>query len=143
MSLFSPRLPGPMLALLRFMTGTLLVVFHGWGKINAAYAHLVEGTEWRFTQVVDNIGFPTPGFFALAATLAEFLGGILLAIGLYTRQAALVIALTMAVAVFRHVTTDMRFELAALYLVLGLVFFLGPSTSFSVDGKMGARRSAS
>lgn len=143
MSLFSARFPGPLLALLRVATGTLLAVFHGWGKINAASAHFFGGGEWRFIQVLDDIGFPVPILFAVAATLAEFLGGVLLAIGLFTRQSALAIAITMAVAVYRHVTTDMRFELAALYLVLSLVFFLGPSTLFSLDGRIGTRQTHS
>jgi putative oxidoreductase len=143
MLMLGARFPGPVLALLRFATGALLVAFHGWGKIYAAYAHLVQGGEWRFVQVVGDLGFPVAGFFAIAATLAEFLGGILLAIGLFTRQAALAIAVTMAFAVYHHITSDMRFELAGLYLVLSLAFFLGPSTAFSIDGKLGTRRGAS
>jgi putative oxidoreductase len=143
MSFFSPRFPGPILAFLRFATGTMLVVFHGWGKVNAAYAHLIQGSEWGFMRLVENLGFSLPGFFALAATFAEFFGGILLAIGLFTRQAALAIAITMTVATYRHLTGDMRFELAALYLVLSLVFFLGPSTPFSVDGTIGKRDAGS
>lgn len=143
MSLFSARFPGPLLALLRFSTGALLVIFHGWGKVNAASRHFIEGSEWRLVQVVADIGLPMATLFAIAATLAEFLGGILLAIGLFTRQSAFAIAVTMAVAVYRHLATDLRFELATLYLVLSLVFFLGPSTPFSVDGKIGALRSQS
>ncbi|MBE0557907.1 MAG: DoxX family protein [Proteobacteria bacterium] len=136
-------LPGPVLALLRFASGSLLALFHGWGKMNAAYAHFIDGDDWRFIQVVGDIGFPVPAFFAVAATMAVFLGGILLALGLFTRQAALAIAVTMAVAVVHHLTTDMRFELAALYLALSLVFFLGPTTPFSVDEKIASRHEQS
>jgi putative oxidoreductase len=118
MSIFNARFPGPLLALLRFSSGALLVFFHGWG----------------------NIGFPLPTLFALAATLAEFLGGILLAIGLFTRQAAAALTVSMAVAVYYHLSSDMRFELAALYLAISLAFCLGPATPFSADGMLQKRQ---
>ncbi len=143
MSLFSPRFPGAALAILRIATGIFLAFFHGWGKINAAYAFFTQGAPWRFTQVVADIGFPLPVLFATAASLAEFFGGILLALGLYTRQAALAVSITMGVAVFRHATTDLRIELAALYLILGLVFFVGPATPFAVDSTLPSRRARS
>jgi putative oxidoreductase len=140
MSLFNARFPGPLLALLRFSSGALLVFFHGWGKANDAYGYLLHGGEWPLKLVAGNIGFPLPTLFALAATLAEFLGGILLAIGLFTRQAAAALTVSMAVAVYYHLSSDMRFELAALYLAISLAFCLGPATPFSADGMLQKRQ---
>lgn len=55
--------------------------------------------DW-FVDQVAGIGFPTPELFAFLASLAEFAGGLLLAIGLLTRSAALSLAITMGVAAF-------------------------------------------
>jgi len=54
-------------------------------------------------QGVANLGFPAPALFAWAAALAEFLGGLLVFLGLGTRVAAAFAAFTMVVAGFaRH-----------------------------------------
>ena len=55
--------------------------------------------EW-FVEQVAGLGFPAPAFFALLAALAEFAGGLLLAAGLFTRPAAIVLAFTIGVAAF-------------------------------------------
>jgi putative oxidoreductase len=139
-SLLNARFPGPVLALLRFSTGALLASYHGWGKIYAAYAHFATGSEWPFIRFVATLGLPAPTFFALAASLTEFLGGILVAIGLFTRAAALSIVVEMSVALYYHFTTGSGFELAALYFTLNLAFLFGSPTSFSLDDKIGSLR---
>ncbi|MEM7386869.1 MAG: DoxX family protein, partial [Verrucomicrobiota bacterium] len=55
--------------------------------------------DW-FIEQVSGLGFPLPGLFAFLAALAEFAGGILLAIGLFTRPAAFFLAVTIGVAAF-------------------------------------------
>jgi putative oxidoreductase len=81
------------------LTGLLLSLGHGWGKV----ASLSSGGGGRFVQAVADLGFPLPGLFAWAAALAEFLGGLCVALGLGTRVAAGFAAFTMAVAAFlRH-----------------------------------------
>ena len=55
--------------------------------------------EW-FVQQVAGLGFPAPAFFALLAALSEFAGGVLLAVGLFTRPAAIGLAFTIGVAAF-------------------------------------------
>lgn len=123
------------LFLVRVCAGGMLAAFHGWAKVSSAYALLVHDREWRFVQTVAGLGFPLPTLFATAAALAEFLGGVLLALGLWTRWAAGAIAITMLVAVYRHLTTDWRFELAALYLVIALLFVLSDPGRWALDAR--------
>jgi putative oxidoreductase len=86
------------LLLLR-LTGIGLAVGHGWGKIYA----LATGGGDRFISGVAALGFPLPALFAWAAALAEFGGGLALALGIGTRVAAAFAAFTMFVAAFiRH-----------------------------------------
>ena len=81
------------------LTGLLLALGHGWGKV----VSLSSGGGDRLVQSVAELGFPLPGLFAWAAALAEFLGGLCVALGLGTRVAAGFAAFTMAVAAFgRH-----------------------------------------
>ena len=71
---------------------------HGWGKL----VGLMVGQS-RFAEGVAALGFPAPGAFAWAAALSEFVGGLCVALGLGTRFAAGLAAITMAVAAFgRH-----------------------------------------
>lgn len=116
-----------------------MAAFHGWGKVKSAYALLLHDQEWRFVQTVASLGFPFPMFFAMAAAIAEFFGGLLLAVGFLTRWAAGLIAITMLVAVYRHLTTDWRFELAALYLVIALLFLFGDPGRWALDTRLRLR----
>jgi putative oxidoreductase len=77
------------------LPGLTLAVMHGWGKV----AGLAVGQS-RFAEGVAALGFPAPLAFAWAAALAEFVGGIFVALGLGTRFAAGFAAITMAVAAF-------------------------------------------
>ena len=77
------------------LAGLYLAVAHGWGKI----VGLASG-ETRFLEGVARIGFPMPLAFAWAAALSEFLGGLTIALGLFTRWAAPFAAFTMCVAAF-------------------------------------------
>jgi putative oxidoreductase len=125
------------LAAARIVTGALMFWNNGLGKAVAAWNHLVNGTEWKLVEVVGQMGFPRPLWFALAAAAAESVGALLLALGVYTRYAALALSVTMAVAVYRHLTTDYRFETAALYLLLGVIFVFNDRLPLSV---MASRR---
>ncbi len=120
-------------SLLRFASGLMLVYFHGLGKVKGAFGYFIGGNEWKFIDTVKSIGLPAPGLFALAATVSEFLGGILLAIGLFTRYSAFFVAFTMAVAIYKHLTTDLRFELAGLYFLIALVFIFKGGEGLSLD----------
>ncbi len=66
-------------------------IVHGWGK--------VFGGMDGFTQFVASLNVPSPALMAWAAALAEFGGGVLLALGLATRLAALGHMCVMAIAI--------------------------------------------
>jgi putative oxidoreductase len=86
------------LLLLR-LVGLALAFEHGWGKLTA----LATGEGGRFIQGTGALGFPMPGFFAWAAALAEFAGGLAVGLGIGTRVGAVFAAFTMGVAAFlRH-----------------------------------------
>lgn len=81
------------------LSGLGLALVHGYGKVVA----LSTGNGDRFIAGVGSLGFPLPGLFAWAAALAEFLGGLCVALGLGTRVAASFAGVTMFVAAFvRH-----------------------------------------
>jgi putative oxidoreductase len=77
--------------LLRVIVG-IVAVLHGWPKLKSLSP---------FIERVAKLGLPFPAAFATAAALSEFLGGILLLVGLFTRYAALCFGCTMAMAVFK------------------------------------------
>jgi putative oxidoreductase len=139
------------------LTGFGLALVHGLPKVTG----LATGAS-PMAEGVARLGFPMPTAFAWAAALAEFLGGLLVAVGLFTRVGAALAAVTMFVAAFlrhhafgqllvslklRYVTEDTlkgwgNPELALLYLaVLLAVLIMGPGRiAFdSVVGKRGRR----
>ena len=103
------------------ISGAFLAV-HGWGKVTAG----LDSSTWGFVDSVRGLGFPAPLLFAWMAALAEFVGGIAVAAGIYTRVAALAAAGTMFVAAFMAHGSDpfAKKEMALLYLaiMLGLTF---------------------
>jgi putative oxidoreductase len=94
-----PSLREDVALLLLRLCGLGLALAHGWGKV----VRLGSGQGEGFIQGIGAMGFPLPGLFAWAAALAEFAGGICIALGLATRVAAGFAAVTMFVAAFlRH-----------------------------------------
>lgn len=86
------------LLLLRLMLAVVFV-FHGSQKFFGWFdGYGLENTAKAF----GSMGFPVPMASAVAASSAEFFGGILLALGLFFRPAALVMAFTMFVASYVH-----------------------------------------
>src|SRR5688500_19525649 len=118
--IFGTILGGPLVAhvgllVLRAFAGLSLALAHGRTKLPPP-EKLVQGVE--------SMGFPMPHFFAWCAALAEFGGGILLALGLLTRPAAAMILFTMGVAAFRvHAADPYQVkELAFMYGTVALCF---------------------
>jgi putative oxidoreductase len=74
---------------LRIIVGIVFAA-HGFQKLAAMDA---------WTEVVAVLGIPSPAAMAWLAVLAEFLGGIGLILGAFTRLAALTIAIDMIVAI--------------------------------------------
>jgi putative oxidoreductase len=81
------------------LSGFGLAFAHGWQKVSM----LSTGRGGPFVEGVEALGFPMPMVFAWAAALAEFVGGLCIALGVGTRIAASFAAFTMFVAAFfRH-----------------------------------------
>lgn len=102
---------------------------HGWQKVFGGGMSGIEAT-------VDKMGFPLPVVFAWCAAGAELAGGLLVAVGLFTRGAATFAAITMFVAAFLHHATDdfATREKALAYLVIMLALAcIGPG-KWSLDG---------
>ena len=81
------------LTLLRVVLG-IIFTYHGY--LNLFVAGGFRGTVESFTQ----LGIPMPVYSALLVTFAEFVGGLLLLIGLLTRLTSLVLIFEMLVAFF-------------------------------------------
>ncbi|MEX0654754.1 MAG: DoxX family protein [Phycisphaeraceae bacterium] len=125
--LFGGWMPGSVpaeliLTAVRVFTGLSLALAHGLDKVR---------NPETIIGMAETMGAPLPTAAGWLSALAEFVGGILLALGLLTRPAALLICGNMVVAgVGWHVihrgdpygTMEPAFlflALAALYLVLG------------------------
>lgn len=111
---------------LRVFAGLAMATAHGLKKVPPPQA---------FIDGVAQMGFPQPLFFAWSATAAELLGGICLALGLFTRPSAALIAITMGVAGFiRHAPDAFaQKELALMYFFVSIVFVVIGGGRISVD----------
>ncbi|WP_457585344.1 DoxX family protein [Ensifer canadensis] len=77
---------------LRVVAGALLVS-HGYSKILDPFGA---------SGLVESIGFYPGGFWSALLSVSEFLGGICLALGLFTRFAAFVTTIILAVTIYFH-----------------------------------------
>ncbi|MGH7495882.1 MAG: DoxX family protein [bacterium] len=118
---------------LRMGSAAMLLYFHGWKKLVGCFNYIIHAEPWAFIDTVEKLGFPIPGFLAVMAALTESIGALFLLLGLYTRWIAPVITIMMLVAVYRHLTSDMRFEMAALYFLVALLFAFVGGGKWSVD----------
>lgn len=130
--LFGPICSDTGLLILRVAFGAGMV-YHGYGKVTGDLSKFVEG--------VAALGFPMPFFFAWAAALSEFLGGLFLMAGFLTRPSALLIAFTMAVAAFGRHADDpfQKKELALAYLFAALCLIFTGSGRLGADAKFASR----
>jgi putative oxidoreductase len=123
------------LLVLRLFTGLALAFGHGINKLPPSE---------RFLAGVVEMGFPAPLFFAWASGLAEFGGGLLLALGLLTRPAALLVAINMFVAAFIRQAGDpfKEVELAYLFLAVAVLYAVAGPGRLSLDAWLGGRTSS-
>jgi putative oxidoreductase len=129
------------LSLLRIVSAVMLIIFHAWGLGVGAYGMLTSGQGWGFAGLVSQLGFPFGKFFALCAAAAELAAAMLLIVGLFTRYAALLLLLTLTVALYYHFRIDIRgVELAALYFLIALVFLFIKPGKYSLDELLENRR---
>ena len=128
------------IALLRVAVGGIFVA-HGAQKL---FVYGIPGLAGLMGQ----LGIPFPTLSAVAVTAAEFLGGLALLAGFFTRWAALPIAFSMAVAA---VTVHLK---AGFFLPNGVEYVLAlfaaavalsltGSGAFSIDGLLARRRNPS
>lgn len=110
----------------RLVIGLTMALSHGLGKLPPS-DDLIGG--------VGAMGFPMPVVFAWLAAMSEFVGGFLIAAGLFARYAAFFMGFTMAVAFFIVHGADpmMKKELALLYLASCVLIFFSGAGSFSLD----------
>lgn len=130
------------LLLLRVGVGTMFLLVHGgpkllggppvWEKIGGAMA--VVGVSIL------------PVFWGFLAAASEGIGGLCVALGLFTRPAAFFMTATMAVASTMHLSHGDGLQKASHAIELGVVFaalFLTGPGRYSVDRWLVARRGGS
>jgi putative oxidoreductase len=81
------------LMILRIAVGIVFLI-HGGQKL---FIYGFAGVGASFAKM----GIPMPEVMAVVVTLVEFLGGLALVLGLFTRWAALLLAINMLVAMFK------------------------------------------
>ncbi|MGX5818135.1 DoxX family protein [Chitinophaga lutea] len=117
----------------------ILFFFFGWQKL--------AGGEPVWTAVGGSMGFlgisAWPTFWGFLASVSEFLGGLLLIFGLWTRLAGLALALTMIVAVILKINVgngmvDVTSPLTM--LIVNVFFFLHGGGAYSADRYLKAKK---
>ncbi len=115
-------------AILRVVVG-LMMIHNGLDKL---------GNIESFAQAyVAYIGLPFPIFFSYVAAYTELIGAPLVALGLFTRPAALGLFFTMLVAMYHHIKVAgfsiAYLELSAIYATCFLFFLINGAGLFSTD----------
>lgn len=125
--------PDAGLLLLRLGFGLTLAFGHGLNKALAL---------GKFIDSVARNGFPFPQLMGTIAMLSEFAGGILLALGLFTRPAALCVVGTMLGAAFQvHGASPFsKKELALAYALVAAVLLVTGPGRHSLDARLDKRR---
>jgi putative oxidoreductase len=123
---FLDRLQPLALFAMRLSLGAIMVA-HGY--------HKVFGGLHQHVQFVTSLGLP--GWSAYLSAFAEFFGGLLILIGLFTRVAALAVCIDLLVAIAKvHLHNGLtgkggyEFPLALATLAFALVFFGGGAIAF-------------
>jgi putative oxidoreductase len=127
---------------LAFNIGALLLrvvvagifVHHGIEKL---FTHTAEATAFFQSQ-----GFSSAPTMVLLSGVAEFVGGILLAIGLGARYAATAIGVVMAVAIVKvhGFSSWSAVEFPSVLLASSLLFVLAGGGDFGLDGLLARRK---
>lgn len=81
--------------ILRVVLGIVFIA-HGWGKLFG----MMPGME-AWMGMLTSLGFPAVTATAYLVALVEFVGGIAVLLGIFTRYAAALIAIVMIVAIWK------------------------------------------
>ena len=116
------------LAIVRIFTGILMLVH---GKV-VFDSEMMKGMAGSLGS---ELGLPFPILMAYLAKGAEFFGGLLFALGLFTRFTTIPLLITMAVAVFgsHHGQITGDGEHAFLFLLIFAAYFFIGSGKWSID----------
>jgi putative oxidoreductase len=127
------------LLFIRLGIGFGFIFVHGWGKISG-------GTElWsKIGGSMANLGITfAPVFWGFMASLAEFGGGIMLILGLFTRSTSAFMAFTMLVAFMQHTSKLDPWNKAVypmeMFAVFMALIFLGAG-KFSIDALISKKK---
>jgi len=126
------------LPMLRIVLGLILIP-HGCQKLfgwfgGAGFA--------RFTTIFENLGYKPGALWVTLVALTEFVGGILLILGLFTRAAAAALLIFMINAVWFTQSSKGFFwtaggsEYSILLLAVALVYLVKGGGAYSIDGTM-------
>ena len=137
------------------MNANGLTQIQGWGitvlRVVVGIVFLAHGGQklfvWGFGGMagfLGQVGIPAPMLAAVVVTLVEFLGGLALLLGLFTRWAAIPLAINMAVAIL---TVHLRagfflpngYEFALTLLAANVALILLGSGEASLDSLLGKR----
>jgi putative oxidoreductase len=124
--------------LIRFSAGAILIP-HGWGKLFGTFAPFVA------ERVLAPMGFPAPYAWVYFLGVLETVGVLALAVGLFTRPIALMLALEMLIITFGvHMKFGYGFasqgggyEYPLLLLLLFIGIFMRGSGAYSIDRLIG------
>ena len=137
------------------MNANGLTQIQGWGitalRVVVGIVFLMHGGQklfvWGFGGVagfLGQVGIPAPMLAAVVVTLVELLGGLAILLGLFTRWAAIPLAINMAVAIL---TVHLRagfflpngYEFALTLLAANVALILLGSGEASLDSLLGKR----
>lgn len=122
-------------AILRVIFG-IMMAFHGWPKLRA-----IHGTAaW-----VESIGFRPGMMWAVGLVLTEFIGGIALVLGIFTRIAAGLLAIEFLIIMFLKIfpwkkqfaTGDGEWDFDLVFFAIAIALILLGAGNWSIDQAIG------
>jgi len=125
--------------LMRLLLGAAMI-YHGYDKVIPAggfHGGNTFSALERHSHYVASLGFPY--WLGIISALTEFVGGILLIVGLLTRFAAFMVAINMLVALImvnRHRGYSGSEYSLALFAIALMLFFYGAG-AYALDRKFG------
>jgi len=116
----------------------VLRVGFGLGLATHGYSKLFGGHIADFAKfAVEPMGFPMPLVFAYFSGLAEFAGGLFVAVGLLSRLTTVPVIINLGVALamvhLKHGDPFQKMELAVVYLACAVTVLLTGPGAISID----------